>query len=42
MCAAVAAGIYESIESAQENMGSGFSKTFIPNPEMADYCHQTL
>ncbi|NQT61183.1 MAG: ribulokinase [Bacteroidetes bacterium] len=31
--AATAAGIYSSVEEAQKSMGSGFEKTYIPNPE---------
>ena len=33
MFAATAAGIYEKVEDAIENMNSGFSKEYIPQPE---------
>ena len=33
--AATAAGIYPSVEAAQKAMGSGFEKTYTPNPEAA-------
>ncbi|NIA30626.1 MAG: ribulokinase [Actinobacteria bacterium] len=35
MCAATAAGVYDSIEQAQKNMGNGFEKEYRPNPESA-------
>ena len=35
MCAATAAGIYESIEEAQKHMNSGFIKEYLPLPENA-------
>ena len=35
MCAATAAGIYETIEEAQEHMNSGFVKEYLPIPENA-------
>jgi L-ribulokinase len=35
MFAAVAAGIYNSIDEAKKAMGSGFEKEYIPNPENA-------
>ena len=35
MFAAVAAGIYDSVAAAQEKMGSGFSRTFTPDPANA-------
>jgi L-ribulokinase len=31
MCAATAAGIYKTIEEAQQHMNSGFAKEYIPN-----------
>lgn len=33
--AATAAGIYPSVEEAQKSMGSGFEKTYTPNPAAA-------
>jgi L-ribulokinase len=33
MCAATAAGIYETVEEAQKAMGSGFSKEYFPNAD---------
>src|SRR5690606_29650955 len=33
MIAATAAGIYETVEQAQEALTSGFDATYIPNPE---------
>ncbi len=33
--AATAAGIYPSVEEAQKSMGSGFDKTYTPNPAAA-------
>jgi L-ribulokinase len=35
MFAAVAAGLYPSVTSAQEKIGSGFSRTFTPDRERA-------
>ena len=35
MCAAVAAGVYPTVTVAQQQMGSGFSKTFIPRADLA-------
>jgi L-ribulokinase len=35
MFAAVAAGIYDTVAAAQAKMGSGFSRTFAPNPANA-------
>ena len=35
MFGAIAAGVYTSVAEAQEKMGSGFSKTYTPNPENA-------
>jgi len=35
MFGAVAAGIYHSVSDAQKNMGSGFSKTYYPDPKNA-------
>jgi L-ribulokinase len=32
MFAAVAAGIYDSVADAQEKIGSGFSRTYTPDP----------
>lgn len=38
MYAAVAAGIYPDVVSAQKGMGSGFAETYLPNPaRVADY-----
>lgn len=37
MFGAVAAGCYSTIQEAQEKMGSGFSKTFTPNPAAASW-----
>ncbi len=34
MAAAVAGGIYPNVQVAQEKMGSGFEKTYHPNPQM--------
>jgi len=36
MFASVAAGVYKNVSDAQKKMGSGFDKTFIPNPRMAE------
>ncbi|NOY58033.1 MAG: ribulokinase [Calditrichaeota bacterium] len=36
MCAATAAGVYDSIEQAQKNMGNGFEKQYQPHPESAE------
>ncbi len=36
MCAATAAGVYNSIEQAQKNMGNGFEKEYRPNPKNAE------
>lgn len=36
MFGAVAAGIYDTVEEAQEKMGSGFSKTYYPDKENAE------
>lgn len=36
MFAAVAAGLYETLEEAQKTMGGGFSATYSPNPENAE------
>jgi L-ribulokinase len=33
MAAAVVAGIYKDVETAQKNMGNGFEKTYSPNPK---------
>ena len=33
MAAAVVAGIYDSFEEAQNNMGNGFEKKYLPIPE---------
>ena len=35
MFGAIAAGVYESTEEAYNKMGSGYSKTYTPNPENA-------
>lgn len=35
--AAVAAGIYSSVEEAVKAMGNGFEKTYEPNPEKRDF-----
>jgi L-ribulokinase len=35
MAAAVAAGIYPDVETAQAKMGSGYDAEYTPNPEMA-------
>lgn len=35
MFASVVAGIYPTVEEAQKNMGSGFSKTYYPSPKKA-------
>lgn len=35
MCAATAAGIYDTIEEAQKHMNSGFVKEYLPIPENA-------
>ena len=35
MCAATAAGIYDTIEDAQKHMNSGFVKEYLPIPENA-------
>jgi L-ribulokinase len=35
MFAAVAAGVYADVASAQERMGSGFSRTYTPDPANA-------
>jgi L-ribulokinase len=37
MCAAVAAGLYPTIEAAQQKMSAGFTKTYTPNPTMAEH-----
>ena len=38
MYAAVAAGLYPDVLSAQKALGSGFAETYTPNPErVADY-----
>lgn len=36
MYAAVAAGVYSSIEAAQQAMSSGFEREFCPRPDRAD------
>ncbi|MDR2414102.1 MAG: ribulokinase [Odoribacteraceae bacterium] len=36
MFAAVAAGIYPSVEKAQEAMGQGFARVYTPDPALAD------
>jgi len=36
MCAATAAGIYDTIEEAQKHMNSGFIKEYLPIPENAE------
>ena len=36
MCAAVASGIYPSLEAAQKAMSSGFDKTYQPNLDRAE------
>ena len=33
MCAAVVGGVYETIEQAQQAMGSGFDAEYFPEPE---------
>ena len=33
ICAAVAAGIYPTIEKAQKNMCQGYDRTYVPNPQ---------
>jgi L-ribulokinase len=35
MAAATVAGVYPTVEEAQKTMGSGFEKTYRPNPENA-------
>ena len=37
MFAAVAAGLYATVEEAMEAMGTGFEKTYEPNPEKYDF-----
>lgn len=36
MFGAVAAGLYQTVSEAQQNMGSGFSRTYTPIPENAE------
>jgi L-ribulokinase len=40
MFASVAAGVYKNVSDAQKRMGSGFDKTFVPNPRMAETYHK--
>ncbi len=35
MFAAVAAGVYPDVPSAQRSMGSGFEEEYVPDPEHA-------
>ena len=35
IAAATAAGLYESMHEAQQTMGSGFERTYTPDPEKA-------
>ena len=40
MFAATAAGVYEKVEMAMENMGQGFEVTYYPNKDRVDYYQQ--